>query len=154
MKLIRCPFNVYLWGKDLRDNLTTDTHGLAHSVSELVGGSANDLTKDLVRISTVVSDGLGGLSQIIVAGNGVGLSVVAGLNGSQCLTVVLDELSKLVHQLAAIASGQITPAGVVKSGARSFDSGVDILCGSSVDGCDFLSSALQQLARKSELEVR
>lgn len=113
--------------QNLRDNLTTNAHRFAHSVGKLVRSGPNDLSKDLVCIAAVVAEGLGGLGQIVVTRNRVGLSIVAGFDGRQGFTVILNQLSKLVHQLTAVASWKVPPAGVVERGARSLDGLVDVL---------------------------
>lgn len=112
--------------ENIRNDLTTDTDRLTNSVGKLVRSGSNDLPKDLVCIAAIVADGFGSLGQIVVARNCVWLSIVTGFNGRQGLSVVLNQLSKLVHELAPVASWKVPPAGMVQRGAGGLDGLVDV----------------------------
>lgn len=118
---------------DLRDNLTTDTNGLPHSVGKLVHSCIDDLAKHLIGISAVVTDCLGGLGEVVIEGNGIRLSIIDCFDSGERGTVVLDELGQAVHQLAAVNAGQVAPTWVIQSSASCLDGFVDILGGSCVD---------------------
>lgn len=139
--------------KILRDDLTADTDWLAHSVGKLVWGCTDNLSKDLVGISAVVADGFGSLSQVIVARNGIRLSVITGLDRREGLAVIFDELRQAIHQLTALNTREISPGWIVECGACSLNSGVNILLGSRVNGGDLVGVPIDQL-KVSTAETR
>lgn len=99
--------------RDLRDNLATYTNGLPYGVRELIRGCIDNLAKDLVGVSSIVTDCLSGLGQVVIEGNRIRLSIVDGLDGGERGAVVLDELGQAVHQLSAVNAGHIAPTGVI-----------------------------------------
>ena len=119
--------------QNLRDNLATDTNGLSHGVGELIWGCVDDLAKDLVGVSSIVTDCLSGLGQVVIEGNGIWLSIVDCLDGGERSAVILDELGQAVHQLAAVNTGQLAPRRAIQSSASRLDSLIDVLGGSCVN---------------------
>lgn len=124
--------------------MAANANRFPHGVGKLVWRSANNLSKDFVGISTVVADSLSSLGHIIIARNGIRLSIVACFDSRKGLAVVLDELRQTVHQLTALNTRKIPPAWVVQCGACGLDGGINILLRRSMNRGDFRSGAIKR----------
>jgi hypothetical protein len=95
------------------DDLSTDTNGLVSSESELVLGSLDSLSVDLVSPTTVVSEDGSSLVNVESLGDGKGLSIVERLEGSENVDISLHQGSDLHEVLASLGSGAVgTPSSV------------------------------------------
>jgi hypothetical protein len=83
-------------------SLDLRSYGLLADVVECVGTSVNNLTLNLICPSSVVSDASRSSGNVAL-GHGNRLSIVKSLNGGKCLNITVEELSKLVEELASVA---------------------------------------------------
>lgn len=108
------------------DDLTTDTNGLVSGESKLVFASFDGFTVNLVCPSTVVSEDGGGLGNIESLGNGKGLSVVEGLEGSKDIDISLHQGGDLHEHLASLETGDIETPGGLEGSMRGIERSLDI----------------------------
>ena len=123
-------------GNDLAD----DTDGLVAGVDELSLGGLDGLALDLVGPAGVVAEaGDDGLDVRLCPEEG--LAIVEGLDGSEGVDVLLDELCEAGEELAALSTGHAEAVRVLESILGSLDGGVDVLGGT-------LANLSDQLARR------
>jgi hypothetical protein len=60
------------------------------------------------------------------------LTVIPGLNGSQSLLVLLNQISELDHQSTTVSGRQQFPGGILKSLAGGLDSDINVLLAGSI----------------------
>jgi hypothetical protein len=101
-------------------------------VDKLIRGSVNDLTVDLVGPTSEVTVAANASCDIIVSGNGNGLSVVNSFESSKLILITLHEISQLVDQDTTVGGSDLGPDVLVRS-IGSFDGSVDIFLGSAVN---------------------
>ncbi len=116
--------------------ISTQTHRLLLCVVERFGVDVDGLAVNLIGKATIVS-GAASNSANIATSQGNGLAIVEGLDSSQEVKVLLDEISKSRQVDATLLRGGFTPC-CVESRAGSDDSDIDILLGGFVDGADNL----------------
>ena len=118
------------------DDLAADTNGLVAGVGQGLGVGVDDLAVHLVRPAAIVSQARRRVGDV-THGHGERLAVVQGLNTSQQLGVLLEEVGQLGQHAAAVRRGDLGP-GAVESLAGGLDGDVDILLRGLVDGADGL----------------
>jgi hypothetical protein len=101
-------------------------------VDELVRGSVNDLTVDLVSPTGKVTVAANASCDIIVSGNGNGLSVVDGFESSKLVLITLHEISQLVDQDTTVSGSDLGPDVLVR-GIGGFNGSIHIFLGSAVN---------------------
>lgn len=94
----------------------------------------NDLALNLVGPSSVVPQAPGSSGNITL-GHGDGLAVVEGLNSSEEVDVLLEEIGQLDQELATVLGSLLPPVTLESLSCRS-NGKVDILLGSLLDGAD------------------
>ena len=113
------------------DDLTANTNGLLLDVVESVRAGVNNLTLNLVCPTTVVSQAARGSSNITLC-HCESLAVVEGLNSSELVRVLIEEISKLDEELATVIRSNLAPV-TLESLAGSCNSNIDILLAGFVD---------------------
>lgn len=121
-------------GEVPRDDLATDPNGLVAGVVEGFRVGVDDLAVDLIGPTTVVPDASGRVGDVDL-GDGVGLAVVEGFDGSEDVAVLFHQVSQLDKHAAPVSRGDMLP-GPVEGGPGSSDSDIDVLLGGLVDGSD------------------
>lgn len=101
-------------------------------VDELIRGSVNDLTMDLVGPTSEVTVAANASRDIIVSGNGEGLSVIDGFESSKLILITLHKISQLVDQDTTVSGSYLGPDVLVR-GIGSFNGSVDIFLSSAVN---------------------
>ena len=109
------------------DDLGTDTDGLLFCVAEVRSTNGDGLTVNLVSPASVVSKSLDNQVNVCSLREADRLAVIESLKSGELILVLLDEVSKLVHQASTFSCGDSSPRTVVKSLAGSLNSLVDIL---------------------------
>jgi len=114
--------------------LATNAYRLLFHVVERFVVGLNDLTFNLIRPASIVSQGRDTHANISL-GHAEGLSVVERLDGSEQVKVLLELVGQLVQQTTAFKRLHLPPWSL-KGSASGFDSNVDILLGGLVDAAD------------------
>ena len=108
------------------DDLGTDTDGLLFCVAEVRSTNGDGLTVNLVSPASVVSKSLDNQVNVCSLREADRLAVIESLKSGELILVLLDEVSKLVHQASTFSCGDSSPRTIVESLAGSLDSLVDI----------------------------
>jgi len=91
------------------DNLSTNTDWLLDGICKLGRTNIDDLAVDLVGVAGVVLEDCDDIGKILVKGDLVWLSVVPGLDCSQGLGILLNQLGKLEHQVTTVGWCDVPP---------------------------------------------
>lgn len=91
------------------DDLSTNTNWLLDGICKLGGTDIDDLAVDLIGVAGVVLEDRDDIGNILVQGDLVWLSVVPGLDCRQGLGVLLNQVGKLEHEVAAVGWCEIPP---------------------------------------------
>ena len=113
------------------------TYGLLADVVECVGCRIDNLALNLVGPTSVVPQTSSGSRYIDVLGHAEGLAVVEGLDSSEKVGILEEQVGKLDKKLSAVL-GCLLPPGPVEGLAGRLDSDANILLASLLDACDDL----------------
>ena len=122
------------------DDLSGNTNGLLFSIAEVRSANGDGLTLYLVCPAGIVTESLDNKVNIGGLGESEWLTVVESLKSGDFIEVLLDEISKFVHQTTALGSSHSSPWPIIKCLAGSLDSLVDIFNTSLLHGSDLLLS--------------
>jgi hypothetical protein len=121
----------------LRNDLSTDTDGLVPGVVESSGLGVNDLSVDLVRPTTVVSQASGSSVDVdLRVGNA--LSVVQRLDRGDLKDVLLNQIGELHKESTALCRGHLGPWAGGEGHPGGLHRDVDILLSGLVNRADWL----------------
>src|SRR5207302_1727761 len=84
------------------------------------------LARELRGPAGHVADDLATVDQVGIADVGDRLAVVEGFELGELVTIFLDQLGELPHQLGAIAAGHRLPGAALEGRPRGRDRGVDV----------------------------
>ena len=96
------------------------------SVDNLVFGGLDGVTLDLVSPAGVVAEGADRHGDVSLLRPAEGLAIVEGFDGSELVSVFLEQLSKLVEEPATFVTGGVVPPDGVKCTLSDLDGSVDI----------------------------
>jgi len=119
------------------NDLTADTNRLLADVVECVGCCVDDLALDLIGPTSVVPQTSSGSRYIDVLGHAEGLAVVEGLDSSEKVGILEEQVGKLDKKLSAVL-GCLLPPWPVESLAGRLNGDVNILLAGLLDVCDNL----------------
>ena len=118
------------------DDLTADTNGLVAGVGQSLRVGVDGLAGNLVGPAAVVAQAVGGVGNVHL-GHGHGLTIVKSLDGSESVTVALEEVGQLSEHTATLGGGHLAP-GALEGFTGGGDGNVDILLVGLVNGSDGL----------------
>mmetsp|Transcript_25564 Transcript_25564/g.31017 ORF Transcript_25564/g.31017 Transcript_25564/m.31017 type:complete len:556 (-) Transcript_25564:83-1750(-) len=108
------------------DNLAAYTDGLMESVREVVSGSGDGLAVNLVGPAGKIPEVTDGQRHIGVAGEEDRLAVVHGFKLSKLFRITLQQICKLVEELATFTASHLWPRTLVEGGTGSCHCELDI----------------------------
>lgn len=123
------------------DDLGADTNRFLFSVAEERSSNWDGLSVNLVSPPSIVSESPDHQVNISCLCESKWLSIVKSFKGRELIPVLLNEISKFVHQATTLGCGHSSPWAMIKSSAGSLYSLVDIFNVGLLDGSNFLLSS-------------